>query len=458
MTNRVIPELTVEQIEQYNFRVPRYTSYPAVPNWNKEYDINDHLRDLKEISDHKEPLSLYFHIPFCIRRCLFCACNVLVTQKPDRVTRYLDFLKMEIKTTGELLNHRKEVIQLHFGGGTPTHISPEQMHDLLTVIHDEFNMLPNAEKSIEIHPSVTSDEHTDVLSSFKFNRLSVGVQDFDPKVQEELNRHQTYEETTHLIDYSKKHGLNSVNADLIYGLPYQTKEGFSDTLDKILEIKPDRIALYSFAHFPSIFPHHKHIPLQVIPQGENKLNFFLMARKILLQNGYQQIGFDHFALPDDELSLSYENKTLRRNFMGYTTKTGTDLIAFGYSGISELSNSYGQNSKDMKEYEMMIEKYGRAVVKGHHMSEEDKIRKELIMKFLCQGEFNVIDEVDSNGIGKSINKKVEELFPRYELEGLVTKSYNGWITTELGNMFARIMASSFDQYYEPSKHLFSKSI
>jgi len=450
-------EITPELIERYDLRVPRYTSYPTVPNWNKEFKTETYRNMLQRAAKKEEPLSLYFHIPFCIRRCLFCACNVLVTQREDRPRRYLSYLKHEIRSVSRLLESRKDVIQLHLGGGTPTHLTPAQLDDLFSLVWDEFEIQNSSEISIEIHPSVTSIEHLETLRDFGFNRISVGVQDFDPVVQERLNRFQTFEETSNLIKVAREMGFESTNADLIYGLPYQTDEGFDNTLEKIDQIKPDRIALYSYAHFPNIFRHHKHIPLTEIAQGRDKLQLFLDARKFLLSRGYRQIGFDHFALESDELWKSFENKTLRRNFMGFTTKSGTDLIAFGYSGISELSSGYSQNSKDMSEYEQMIEKYGIAPKKGHLMSPSDSTRKRLIMDFLCLGEIR-ISELERTDEGRRIIDSKGEIIRYFEKIGFLEGISTGWRATSLGRIFSRVIASSFDEYYDANRHTFSQTI
>ena len=279
--------------------MPRYTSYPTVPNWKSEYGPQDHLKQLKEIALKNDPLSMYIHIPFCTRRCLFCACNVLISNNKKRVDQYLSSLKKEISKNAEIVD--REVVQLHFGGGTPTHLTTNQLEDLLIHIEDKFKFSSNAERSIEIHPSVTTDEHIDVLTNHGFNRMSVGVQDFDHNVQDKLNRYQSYKETFESIEHMRNLGVQSINVDLIYGLPYQTDIGLQKTLQQLTKIRPDRIALYSYAHFPQFFRHHRKIPLEVIATGSSKLERFLDSRAFFLNNGYEQIGFDHFTLKDDDL-------------------------------------------------------------------------------------------------------------------------------------------------------------
>jgi len=452
-------DLSIEKIERFNLKIPRYTSYPTVPNWGtQDFNHTDYLQCLHEIAEKEEPISIYIHIPFCSRRCLFCGCNTIITSRQERSVRYLNYLKKEIDTVGNIIRHNRQVIQLHLGGGTPTHLLPQQLDDLFSYIEERFNFLPDAERSIEIHPSVTTREHLDVLANHHFNRLSIGVQDFDREVQTNLNRHQTYEETAEVINYARILDFDSINVDLIYGLPYQTMETMHDTINKIFELRPDRIALYSYAHFPQFFRHHQGIPLKMIPQGSDKLQLFLHARSRLLDHQYEQVGFDHFALPTDSLWRSYQNKTLRRNFMGYTTKAGTDLIAFGWSGISELSNCYAQHAKDMEEYEELVDQYGVATIKGYRMNEEDRIRKQLIMDILCQNEVN-IEKLETQ-TGKSLDLLYEiadQKMPALQDAGFVKPSTTGWQLTTEGQIFARVVAASFDAFYS-TDHIFSNSV
>ncbi len=452
-----IVEVTPELIEKYDLQVPRYTSYPTVPNWSKKLGYSEYLAMLKETFYKNDSLSIYIHIPFCSRRCLFCACNVLVTQRKDRVDKYLHYLKKEMRFVSSLFEKRKKVVQVHLGGGTPTHLTPTQLETLFTEVWDAFEIQKGSELSIEVHPSVTTYHHVDILRDFGFNRLSMGVQDFDPIVQKHLNRYQTFEETQDLVNYARNVGMESINIDLIYGLPYQTSQGFHDTLIKIEEIRPDRLAMYSYAHFPNIFRHHKFIPLTKIPQGRNKLQLFLDARRYLLDIGYKQIGFDHFSLKSDGLWKSYRNKTLRRNFMGFTTKKGTDLIAFGYSGISELENGYAQNTKEMGQYENFIEKVGVATIKGHRMSNADRFRKKLIMDFLCLGEINA-SILENHYEFLAILETKSKTLAHFETIGFLKKKAYGWEATTLGTIFSRVIASIFDAYYDTNMYQFSKSI
>ena len=376
--------LTAELIQKFDIPVPRYTSYPMVPFWSDKYTVTDHVKHLELASHSNDPLSIYIHIPFCTRRCFFCACNVQITTNPQLPEKYLLSLVKEIKTVAKYLEPRTKVSQLHLGGGTPTHLTPIQLEMLMSILEEHFDFLPDAEKSIEVHPSVTTPKHLETLAEHGFTRLSAGIQDFDSYVQEKIYRFQTYEVTANLFQRARELGFISINGDLIYGLHYQTHDGFSNTLYKILDISPDRLAIYSYAHLPKQIKHQSIFPLEVIPTGNDKLELFLKAREFLLENNYKQVGFDHFSLSSDDLWQSYTNGTLQRNFMGYTTHAGTDLVAMGYSAISDVAESYAQNSKSLPEYHDMIEKFGLATVRGLSLSEQDILHKQIIETWMCQ--------------------------------------------------------------------------
>ena len=454
--------LTMELIERFDRPVPRYTSFPMVPQWSSDYSNQDHINHLEKMRDRTDPISFYIHIPFCYRRCFFCGCNVKITNKRPITESYLDLLEKEIKTVTKYIGTDKKISQLHLGGGTPTHLEPKQLDQLMDIVDSNFSFVKGAEQSIEVHPSVTSFEHLDVLKNRGFNRLSMGVQDFDPLVQEKINRYQTYEETKKLVEYARQLDFLGVNTDLIYGLPYQTKEGFGDTLEKILEIKPDRLAVYSYAHLPTVMKHQSIFPIDVIPTGEPKMNLFLQARNALLDNGYEAIGFDHFSLPTDELYTAEQNKTLLRNFMGYTTQAGHEMVAVGFSSISDITHGYSQNSKHYNEYAEMIEKDGLAVVKGLNLTDEDVVNKEAIMKFMCQYTY---DPTDMKNYYDSVNKSdhMTEIYQQLDhfLDlNLLTKANGIYEATDLGKVFARIVASAFDTYIKNSVKInaYSKAV
>lgn len=448
-------KLSLDLIEKFNVPVPRYTSYPMVPHWSNEYKIQDHVHHLRKASESNQPLSLYVHIPFCHRICFFCACNVKITTRPELPKKYLETLETEANIVANHLDNRRTLSQLHIGGGTPTHLTPKQLKSLMTAIKDKFSLTKNAELSIEIHPSVTTTDHLKILADEGFNRISMGVQDFDSEVQFKINRHQTYEETVHIISEARDLNFKSVNIDLIYGLPYQTIEGFRDTINKIKDIRPDRLAIYSYAHLPKQIKHQSIFPDDTIPKGREKLQLFLLAREMLIDYEYELIGFDHFCLPSDDLWNAYQNHSLRRNFMGYTTQAGTDLVSLGFSAISDVAGSYAQNSKNLNEYTKLIETHGLATVRGLKLSQEDLICREAIITWMCQNTFNpkhVKQKYTNNTVEPLINKIVANL-EQWEAIGLAMSNSEGdWKATELGQIFARIVATSFDQYL-PKKGL-----
>ncbi|OLS27048.1 MAG: Oxygen-independent coproporphyrinogen-III oxidase [Candidatus Heimdallarchaeota archaeon LC_3] len=455
-------ELSIELIEKFNVPIPRYTSYPMVPYWSPTHGNLEHKEFLEKASKSSDPLSLYIHIPFCSRRCFFCGCNVKISNNPEHSEEYLKYLIKEIKIVSKYLDKRKNVSQLHFGGGTPTHLYPGQLRYLLDQIYSQFNILDNAELSIEAHPSFTHFDHIDVLTDAGFNRLSIGVQDFDEQVQMKVNRFQTVEETRDLIDYARTKGKMKINIDLIYGLPFQTMDGFSETIRIILDIKPDRLAIYSYAHLPKQIKHQSIFPDEIILKGKEKFSLFLKARSELLCNGYNQIGFDHFSLLDDELWIAYKNNTLRRNFMGYTTQAGTDLIGFGYSSISDVAGSYAQNSKSLKDYYSKIDKDGLATERGMALSTNDIICKEVIMNWMCQNSYNpdhLLEKFSNFNISDLLKDFNENLNFFKDLE-LIRYEKKEWVATKLGKIFARNVASSFDQYLKKKglKEIYSKAI
>ncbi len=456
-------ELSVEIIQKFDRPVPRYTSYPTVPFWKNDYGPQQFLDAIEKAGQKQEPLSIYFHIPFCERRCAFCGCNTHITKRKSRGTEYLDtLLQIEMKTISERLGERRKYSQLHLGGGTPTFLTPKQLQRLFTTFNETFEPVKHAEQSIEIHPSVTTEEHILTLLDNGINRLSLGVQDFDPLVQEKIRRYQTFEETKHIIEFARDHGVLSINIDLIYGLPYQTKQGFKKTMELINQIRPDRLAVYSYAHLPKIFKHQSIFPEDKIPRGKEKLELFLIARNSLIENGYRQIGFDHFALPTDDLWKAYKEETLQRNFMGYTTKAGTDLIAFGYSSISDINNTYAQNTKDLWKYHELTKKYGVSTIRGIKLTPDDVARKDAIMTWLCQFKINTKELRDKHkSAAEALIKDIETHFPTYEKIGLTERvAPEQWKATALGRLFARVVAASLDKYIKNGTPdvLFSQSI
>jgi oxygen-independent coproporphyrinogen-3 oxidase len=338
-------------LSRYDRPGPRYTSYPTAVEFHagvNEAVYRDRLAQADRASD--DPLSIYVHLPFCEARCSYCGCHVVITKHRDVEARYLDYLEREIDLVAAALPNRRTVSQLHWGGGTPTYSAPADLKRIAGRMRRHFSYTPDAEIGIEVDPRVTSVEQLEVLRAEGFNRLSLGVQDFTPEVQQAVNRVQSYELTRDIIDAGRRLGYSSVNIDLIYGLPYQTVEGFSRTLDQVLTLGPDRVAVYSFAFVPWIRAHMKHLPEEALPGPTLKLELLARTIDAFVGAGYCQIGMDHFARPDDELARAIDKRSLHRNFMGYTVQSARDMIAFGVSGIGDVQGAFVQNVKKLSEY------------------------------------------------------------------------------------------------------------
>ncbi|MFQ6013498.1 MAG: oxygen-independent coproporphyrinogen III oxidase [Thermoplasmata archaeon] len=453
MKPRESSEITVDVIERYDRRVPRYTSYPPVPYWSDTYDPSDHADRLEASRVEGGEISLYVHLPFCIRRCLFCACNVKITRDEALPRRYLRALEQEADAVVAHLGKGREVSQFHLGGGTPTHLTPHQLRELTGMVRDRFDIQSEAELSLEVHPTVTSMEHMDALADLGFNRISMGVQDFDEEVQRRINRYQSYEETARLVEAARDRNFLSVNIDLVYGLPYQTEAGMAATMKRILTIRPDRLAVYSYAHLPQVFPHQRGFPPEVIATGRDKMRLFLLARTALLDAGYESVGFDHFCLPTDELWGAATLGTLQRNFMGYTTQAGKDLVALGVSGISDVQGGYAQNAKELSAYFERVVTRGLATHRGMRLSQEDLVRRDAIMGLLCNGRLQFPRLRDTYGaMAEVVIREALDTAPGLVAEGLIVENNGGgWLATDLGRIFGRSVASTFDAYTRAAK-------
>lgn len=451
-------------LEKYNRPGPRYTSYPTVPEWDDQFGPAQLQEVFREANAKPEPapVSLYFHIPFCESLCLYCGCNVVINKKHDIALAYLDALKQEIDWTSSEVLWSRKVEQLHWGGGTPTYLTPRQIEELYSHIQKRFAFSDSAEVSIEIDPRVTSREHCDALKRSGFNRVSLGIQDFDPLVQKTINRVQPYEMTKRLFDYCREIGFESINVDLIYGLPHQTADSFSDTVGKIIDMKPDRIAVFSYAHVPWMkkqqgsFARH-------LPGSMEKFNIFARAIERLTGSGYRYIGLDHFALPEDEICRAQDERTLHRNFQGYTTKAGCELYAMGVSSISGLEDAYAQNWRDLPSYYEAIQSGMWPVMRGIRVTEEDKLRRSIINRILChcvvvkseiEREFNInFDDHFATEIAR-----LGEL----QRDGLVTLACGRIEVAPLGRIFIRNVAMVFDEYLSKpeaqQQRVFSKTL
>ncbi|HEY2459471.1 MAG TPA: oxygen-independent coproporphyrinogen III oxidase [Candidatus Acidoferrum sp.] len=449
-------------LARYNRPGPRYTSYPTAPVWTDSFGPTDLEQVHAEANAAESPASLYMHIPFCESLCLFCACNVII-QKDKRVAEpYLSVLKKEIDHVSRSISKERPVVQFHWGGGTPTYLSPDQIEDLFGYSREHFNFAPDAEIGIEIDPRVTSRQHLQTLRRLGFNRLSMGIQDFHADVQKAINRVQPFEVTRDLLVAARNLGFQSINVDLIYGLPHQTAERFDHTVDQILQLAPDRIALFSYAHVPWLKKQQGAFTT-FLPEGMQKFEIFRTGLLKFLDAGYLYIGMDHFAKPGDELATAQQNRTLHRNFQGYTTKSGADLYGMGVTAISGIQNAYAQNQRNLVDWEKAVADRGIATMRGYHLSADDRLRRAVISRLLChtvifKNEISKEFEIDFDDYFAEELKRLE--LPRED--GLVLLDSGKIQATWLGRIFIRNLAMIFDPYLEKqhldSKPLFSKTL
>jgi oxygen-independent coproporphyrinogen III oxidase len=455
---RISPEF----LALYNRPGPRYTSYPTAPVWRDDFRLDDLDRACQQAEAVRTPVSIYMHLPFCENLCLFCACNVVITKDHSVAPPYLATLKREIEHVSERVSHSRPVVQFHWGGGTPTYLTPAQMEDLFGFTAEKFSFAPDAEIGIEVDPRVTNAQHLETLRRLGFNRLSMGIQDFDPEVQRAVKRVQPLEMTAELIGRSRALGFESINVDLIYGLPYQTADRFARTIDQVLTLAPDRIALFSYAHVPWIRKQQGSLAAS-LPEGMEKFRIFCAAIEKFLHAGYQYIGMDHFAKPDDELAVAQKQRTLHRNFQGYTTKAGADLYGMGVSAISAIGSTYTQNYRELPRYTEAIDRGGIATMRGYRLSEDDRLRRALITRLLChavicRGEISREFGIDFDDY---FAPELARLHPFLE-DGLIELGEDEIRVTFLGRIFIRNLAMIFDPYLEKQRlaeqPLFSKTL
>lgn len=449
-------------LEKYNRPGPRYTSYPTAPVWKDDFGPDD-LEKYYAIADKRAtPLSLYMHLPFCESLCLFCACNVSIQKDKSVAIPYLAALKREIEHVAKHVSRARPVIQFHWGGGTPTYLSPAQLADLFAFTRERFSFAPDAEIGLEVDPRVTSREHLETLRALGFNRLSMGIQDFERTVQQTIHRVQPYELTRNLIIAARELGFGSLNIDLIYGLPYQTAETFRATVAQALTLEPDRVAMFSYAHVPWLKKQQGSFAAH-LPEGREKFAIFRAGLEGFLNAGYIYIGMDHFARPGDELAVAQKNRTLHRNFQGYTTKAGADLYGMGVSAISSIGRAYAQNSREIPAYQTAVKDRGIATMRGYRLSNDDEVRRAVIGRLLChtvifkreiEREFGI--EFDEYFAGE-LDRLTE---PRDE--GLVVLGADEIRVTPLGRIFIRNVAMTFDRYLHEQqmdkRPLFSKTL
>lgn len=429
-------------LDHYNKPTPRYTSYPPVPHWRDDVGA-ECLMSALEAS--VRPLSIYIHIPFCERLCLYCGCNVVIKKDHSVAVPYLHHLIHEMDLAR--VAHRRRVTQIHWGGGTPTYLDSNQIELLYHTIRERFEVEDNAEISIEIDPRVTGWGQLQTLRRLGFNRLSMGIQDFDPLVQETVHRLQSYEMTRETFEQARSLEFESINVDLMYGLPFQSTPSFNKTIDLVLRLNPDRIAVFSYAHVPSL-KHQQRAIEKNLPSEEEKLNLFIAAIRRFAEAGYEHIGMDHFARPDDPLSVAARDRTLHRNFQGYTTHAGTELLAFGVSSISHVGDTFVQNHRDLPHYEQALAENRFPSFRGYKLTEDDRIRGAVIENILCHNV--VVKEEFEKRFGIAFDDYFRDELVQlkgFEADGLVDTSENGTIrVTSTGRVFVRSIAQVFDAF------------
>jgi len=440
-------------LRRYDRPGPRYTSYPTAPHFAEGFGEEDFRDIARRSNDDPIPrqLSLYAHIPYCQSPCFYCGCNRIITRDVARGRIYLERLLREVEMVAPLFDRDREVVQLHLGGGTPNFLAPELLGELVASLGRQFSFSHALDRdfSIELDPRFVTPADIETLSAVGFNRTSLGVQDFDPEVQQAINRVQGVDETLAIIDACRHYGMRSVNVDLIYGLPKQTLAGFARTLDTVIDARPDRLAIYGYAHMPRLFKAQRQIRDEDLPDAEGKLALLELAVQRLGDAGYQYIGMDHFALPGDELARAQREGSLHRNFMGYTTHAQTDLVGFGVSAISHVGDSYTQNHRDLAAWEIAVDQGRLPLWRGLVLGNDDVLRAELIQQLMCQGEIDIRQVERSWGVdfGQYFADALAALRPLQE-DGLVQCPPGRIRVTPRGRALLRIIAMCFDRYLD----------
>ncbi|WP_323669323.1 oxygen-independent coproporphyrinogen III oxidase [Aliarcobacter butzleri] len=447
---------------KYSKPGPRYTSYPTAPEFSETFTQNDLKEFYKNQSDDR-PLSLYIHMPFCRSACYFCGCNTIFTSKEDKKTRYIEYLKKELNILKNHLNTKRAVTQMHFGGGTPTFFSPSQLEVVITAIKEIFpNFSPDAEISCEVDPRYFTVEHMNVLKAGGCNRLSFGVQDLDEEVQKTIHRIQPFELTQNVIKIAREAGIHSINTDLIYGLPYQTRESFKKTLEQMITLNTDRFAVFNYAHVPWLMKTMRKFDETTFPKPEVKLEMLKDTIDFFTSNGYKMVGMDHFAKPEDELFKAIEKGELHRNFQGYTTKGGADLIGIGLTSIGNGVDYYAQNFKELEPWENAIDNGDLPVYKGYRLSDDDMLRQFVIMELMSNFSLNIkrVEEEFKINFKEYFDDAIKAL-KEFEDAQLLKITDNKIEVSQTGSMLIRNICMPFDAYLNKipeEKRRFSKTI
>lgn len=453
MTTTISPEL----LRKFDVSGPRYTSYPTADRFVEAFGAPDYLQALVQRRETPaalvRPLSLYVHIPFCESLCYYCACNKIVTRQKGRAAAYLKHLAMEAALNSEVLGTGQAVSQLHLGGGTPTFLSDDELRELMAMLRSHFHLAPGAECSVEVDPRTVDANRLQVLADLGFNRLSFGVQDFDPQVQQAVHRVQPFEQVAALMQEARRIGFESINVDLIYGLPRQTSESFARTLAQVAQLRPDRIALYGYAHLPERFKPQRRIVTVQLPAAADKIGMLSQALGAFLSAGYVYIGMDHFALPTDSLAVAKRQGRLHRNFQGYSTQPDCDLIGLGVSAIGKVGTTYSQNAKTLEEYVDHLEQGRLPVDRGLALSRDDLARRAVVMALMCQGQlaFEAIEQAWLLDFSAYFAPELERLRELQD-QGLVTLDGQGIQVTAQGWFFVRAVAMQFDRYLQADRN------
>jgi len=451
-----------KQFIKYSKPGPRYTSYPTAVEFSEDFAYDRYIEKLKN-RDVKKPISIYIHLPFCRSACYFCGCNVVFTSKEEKKVRYIDYLTRELELLSQVMDTSVDVVQFHFGGGTPTFFSAEQLDEIMNSVKKHFpNFTKDAEVSCEIDPRFFNEDQMKVLQKHGFKRISFGVQDFEPIVQQTVHRIQPYDITKDAVELARKYGVESINIDLIYGLPYQTLKSFKNTLKMAHSLDPDRLAVFNYAHVPWLKKTMRKLDETTIPSPDVKLAILQHTIDYFTNNGYKMIGMDHFAKPDDELFKAIDKGELHRNFQGYTTRGGVDLIGVGVTSIGEGRDHYAQNYKDLPEYEAAIDAGKLPFWRGVLLNEDDLIRKSVIMELMSNFRLDIKRVEIEFGIDFNdyFADSIKELQPMVD-EGLVQISDKEITVSQTGTLVIRNIAMPFDAYmkkHAESKKTFSKTV
>jgi oxygen-independent coproporphyrinogen III oxidase len=460
---RAKPVISSEMLKNFDVPGPRYTSYPTADRFVEAFDDQSYQLALSQrrLNRAVAPLSIYIHIPFCESLCFFCACNKIVTKHHERATEYLQYLKQEIDLHVRALGKGQQVTQLHIGGGSPTFFSDQELTELMAYIRQHFKLPYEGEFSIEIDPRTVDESRLQYLASLGFNRLSFGVQDFNEQVQKAVHRIQSTEQVFKLVESARRLKFQSVNVDLIYGLPKQTSETFSRTIDQLIKLKPDRVALYAYAHLPERFKPQRRIFAEELPSASTKVDLLSDAISRLLDAGYVYVGMDHFALPDDALAVAKRQGRLHRNFQGYSTQSDCDLIGLGVSAIAKVGNTYSQNTKTLEDYYDLLNQQRFPVVRGLALTHDDLLRRTVIMALMCQGGFEYA-EIEQNYLinFKEYFSDIQESLAKFAGLGFLEMDENGLQVSDKGWYFVRAIAMLFDRYLQTDQNRsrFSKII